>query len=238
MKANMKVIAHRGASGHEPENTLSAIQAALDMKVDAIEIDIHLVDNTPIVIHDRWLQKTTDGEGRISEKRLKELRRLDAGKGQKIPTLWEVLRLVGAQCELNLELKSSKTTLPVLQMLRKSIDKLGCNQSQFLLSSFDHHILKEIKNQDSAWRIGALTGSKPLSYAKFAEELGADSIHLDVDFIDQAFVDDAHKRGLKVYAYTVDHEEDIADLHNMNVDGIFTNYPTRSIVKVAHLSLL
>jgi glycerophosphoryl diester phosphodiesterase len=232
----LKVIAHRGASGHEPENTLMAMQAALDMKVDAIEIDIHLVGDKLIVIHDRWLQKTTNGYGRISEKGFDELRALDAGKGQKIPTLWEVLTLIGSQCELNIELKSVRAALPVLDMLNKAIVELGCKQSQFLLSSFNHHLLKEIKNIDPVWKIGALTGSKPLTYSKFAEELEAYSIHIDIDFVDQIFVNDAHERGLKVFVYTVDQEEDIDDLHKMNVDGIFTNFPTRSMVKVAHLS--
>lgn len=231
----MKIIAHRGASGHEPENTLKAIQTALDMKVDAIEIDIHLVEDQLIVIHDRWLQKTTNGQGRITDKGFAEIRQLDAGKGQQVPILWEVLSLIGNQCELNIELKSLKTAKPVLKMLNKAIKELGCSQSQFLISSFNHHLLKEIKNIDPAWKIGALTGSRPLSYAKFAEELDAFSIHLDIDFTDAVFVEDAHARGLKVYVYTVDHEEDIIDLQKMKVDGIFTNYPTQPMVNVAHL---
>jgi len=231
----MKVIAHRGASGHEPENTLSAIQAALDMRVDAIEIDIHLVEDQLIVIHDRWLHKTTNGQGRLSDKGFEEIRQLDAGKGQKVPTLWEVLLLVGDRCDLNIELKSERTAVPVIEMLYKAIEDLNCQQSQFLMSSYNHHLLKEIKSNDPAWRIGALTASRPLSYAEFAQELNAYSIHLDVDFVDQVFIDDAHERGLKVFVYTVDHEEDIVDLHKMQVDGIFTNYPTRSMVRIAHL---
>ncbi len=231
----MKVIAHRGASGHEPENTLSAIEAALAMQVDAVEIDIHLVENELVVIHDRWLHKTTDGKGRVGDKRLTELRQLDAGKGQAIPTLWEVLELIAGQCHLNIELKSEHTVNPLLKLLNLAIKRLGFSQSQFLLSSFNHHLLQEIKSIDSGWRIGALTGSRPLSYARFAEELEAYSIHIDVDFIDQVFVDDAHRRNLKVFVYTVDHEEDIIDLHKMAVDGIFTNYPTRSMVRIAHL---
>ncbi len=232
----MKVFAHRGASGHEPENTLTAIQTALDMKVDAIEIDVRLVEDQLILLHDRWLQKTTNGQGRISDKGFAEIRRLDAGKGLQIPTLWEVITLIGNQCELNIELKSEKTAKPVLEMLNKAIKELGCRQSQFLISSFNHHLLQEIKSIDPAWKIGALTASKPITLAKFAEELNAYSIHLDIDFIDEDFVKDAHQRNLKVYVYTVDHEEDIVDLNKMKVDGIFTNYPTRSMVKIAHLS--
>ena len=107
----MKVIAHRGASAQEPENTLLAIQAAIDAKVDAIEIDIHLVENQLVVIHDRWLDKTTNGSGRVGDKAFTELRQLDAGKGQKIPTLWEVLETIDGQCDLNIELKSERRLL-------------------------------------------------------------------------------------------------------------------------------
>ncbi|WP_444995129.1 glycerophosphodiester phosphodiesterase [Aliikangiella sp. IMCC44359] len=232
----MKVFAHRGASGHEPENTLLAIQAALDMRVDAIEIDIHMIEGELVVIHDRRLEKTTNGYGRISDKAFAEIRLLDAGKGQKIPTLWEVLQLVSAQCELNIELKSERTVGPVIQLLKRAISELDFLQSQFLLSSFNHHLLNEIRTQHTGWKIGALTASRPINYAYFAQMLGAYSVHIDVDFVDQAFIDDAHKRGLKVFVYTVDHEEDIADLHQMKVDGIFTNFPTRSMVRIAHLA--
>ena len=86
------------------------------------------------------------------------------------------------------------------------------------------------------WKTGALTGSRPINYAAFAQLLDAYSVHIDVDFIDRTFIEDAHQRGLKVYVYTVDQEEDIADLHQLKVDGIFTNYPTRSMVKIAHLN--
>jgi len=231
----MKVIAHRGASGHEPENTLLAIDAAMQMNVDAIEVDIHLVEDKLIVIHDRWLHKTTNGQGRISDKGFEEIRRLDAGKGQKVPTLWEVLALVNGRCDLNIELKAVKNVEPVLAMLSDAIEQLDFHPGQFLISSFNHHLLKEIKRIDASWRIGALTASNPLTYAEFAENLGAFSVHIDVDFIDQTFVDDAHYRGLKVFVYTVDQEDDIKDLVAMEVDGIFTNYPTRSLVKIAHL---
>lgn len=231
----MKVIAHRGASGQEPENTLLAIQAAINANVDGIEIDVHLVENQLVVIHDRWLDKTTNGTGRIRDKSFAELRRLDAGKGQRIPTLWEVLLLIDGQCALNIELKSEQTVELVLETLVKAIDILNFKKEQFILSSFNHHLLKQIKLFDRSWRIGALTGSRPINYAVFAEMLDAYSVHIDVDFVDKNFVEDAHQRGLKVYVYTVDHEEDIADLIAIKVDGIFTNDPTRSLVKIAHL---
>ena len=233
----MKVIAHRGASAQAPENTLLAIETALNLKVDAVEIDIHLVEDQLVVIHDRWLHKTTNGQGRLKDITFAQLRSLDAGKGQLVPTLWEVLNLVRGRCELNVELKSERTVEPLLSMLHKAIEQLGFSQSQFIISSFNHHLLQEIKQTDKTWRIGALTGSRPLGFARFAEELDAYSINIDVDFVDPLFVDDAHGRGLKVFVYTVDHEEDIEDLLAIGVDGIFTNDPTRSMVKLAHMNL-
>ncbi|WP_196140229.1 glycerophosphodiester phosphodiesterase family protein [Aliikangiella sp. G2MR2-5] len=231
----MKVIAHRGASGHEPENTLLAIETAMKMHVDAIEIDVHLAGGELVVIHDRWLEKTTNGQGRVGDMTLEELKKLDAGKGQKIPTLWEVLELIGGRCDLNIELKSTRTVEPTLELLYCAIDELGFNQLQFIISSFNHHLLKQIKKIDKTWRTGALCASLPLDYARFAKRLHAYSVHIDVDFVDKAFVDDAHKRGLKVFVYTVDQEADIDELMAMSIDGIFTNYPTRSMVRIAHL---
>ena len=230
----MKVIAHRGASGHEPENTLLAIQTAMDMNVDAIEIDVHLAAGELVVIHDRWLEKTTNGTGKVTDISLDDLKKLDAGKGQKIPTLWEVLTLVDGRCDLNIELKTGISIKPILKTLYRAIDELNFTQLQFLISSFNHHLLRDIKLVDSTWRVGALCATLPLEYARFAQKLHAYSVHVDVDFINKAFVDDAHRRGLKIYAYTVDHEQDIDDLLAMQVDGIFTNYPTRSMVSIAH----
>lgn len=101
----MLIFAHRGASGTEPENTLRAIKAALDMNVDGIEIDIHEADNEIFVIHDSWLHRTTTGKGKIFQHNTEYLQRLDAGLGERIPTLDEVLSLVSDKCIINIELK-------------------------------------------------------------------------------------------------------------------------------------
>lgn len=219
----MKIFAHRGASGIEPENTLLAIQKALDMNVDGIEIDVHCVNGELIVIHDRWLDKTTNGEGRVQDKSFSEIRQLDAGKGETIPTLWEVLELVNGQCDLNIELKSDNSVVKTIELLNQSISKHKFKQSQFLISSFNHHLLQQFKLIDSSWKIGALTASCPIEYAAFAQKLNAYSIHLDIDCLNQNFIDDAHARGLLVYVYTVDYQADMLDLKNKNVDGIFSN---------------
>ena len=115
---------HRGAMGHVPENTLKSIQRALDIGVDYIEIDVYLVEDKLIVIHDDRLERTTDGEGYVVDKKLDYLRSLDAGEGQKIPLLEEVLDLINGRTGLNIELKGENTAVPVLNMINCLCEKV------------------------------------------------------------------------------------------------------------------
>ena len=223
----MLIFAHRGASGTEPENTLRAIQAALDIGVDGIEIDIHEVDNILYVIHDRWLHRTTSGTGKISQHNAKYLQDLDAGLGEKIPTLDEVLFLVAGKCIINIELKGISNIELLFSYLDNALENSPLILDNILLSSFNHHLLYHINQQRPEFSIGALTSCIPLEYAKFATQLNAYSIHASVNFIDQALVDDAHKRGLKVFVYTVDELDDIKEMQTLGVDGIFSNFPTK-----------
>lgn len=223
----MLVFAHRGASGTEPENTLRAIKSALDMNVDGIEIDIFEADNTLFVIHDRWLHRTTTGSGQIYQHKTNYLRSLDAGLGEKIPTLDEVLLLINGQCVLNIELKGIENIKLLFSSLDSALQNSALTVDNILLSSFNHPLLHMIHQQRPEFAIGALTASCPLDYATFAEQLNAYSVHIDIDFINQAFVEDAHQRGLKVLVYTVNELDDIQAMKKLGVDGVFTNYPTR-----------
>lgn len=231
----MLVFAHRGASGHQPENTLIAIRHALDVKVDAIEIDVHVNNETLVVIHDRWLHKTTNGKGKVDQLSFTELRQLDAGDGHFIPTLEEALAEINGQCMVNIELKADNSVELLLAIIDKAIRTFNFTQDQFLISSFNHPLLHQVKSLRNDLKIGALTASCPLDYAVFGEELDAYSVNIDVNFVNEAFVKDAHQRNLKVYVYTVDQEEDIIAMHRLGVDGIFSNYPSKSSVKIAHL---
>jgi len=232
----MLIFAHRGASGIEPENTLRAIKAALNVNVDGIEVDIHQVDGNLVVIHDRWLQRTTSGNGQIKQHNFSQLRELDAGKGEKIPTLDEVLALTAGKCLVNLELKGIENVDLLFSCLDKAQHYSTFDIKQIILSSFNHRLLNAIKRQRSELAIGALTACYPLDYAKFAEQLNAYSVHLDVDFISKAFVNDAHARGLKVFVYTVDELDDISAMKSLGVDGIFSNFPTRVKSHLVHLN--
>ncbi|MEH8016902.1 glycerophosphodiester phosphodiesterase [Rheinheimera muenzenbergensis] len=225
----MQIIAHRGASGDYPENTLLAIEQAIAQGADAVEIDVFSVDGELIVIHDHHLARTTNGSGSLYQHNLAQLQQLDAGLGQRIPTLWQVLQLLApTTLWLNIELKGDNTVAPLLPLLERAKRELQFDLSRLLISSFNHHLLAALKLQLPALKLGALTASMPVDYAAFAQQLQAYSVNCDVSFINQAFVDDAKARGLKVYVYTVDQADDIARMAQYGVDGIFSNYPARS----------
>ncbi|KXI28358.1 glycerophosphodiester phosphodiesterase [Paraglaciecola hydrolytica] len=224
----MLIFAHRGASADAPENTLGAIKLALTQQVDGIEIDVHQVEQELVVIHDRWVHRTTNGTGQLPHYSMNQLRTLDAGQGEKVPTLWEVMQLIAGQCMLNIEVKGLKDVALVITLINKAQAELGFKQEQFIVSSFDHHLLAQIKQLSPTLKIGALTASKPIDYALFAATLGAYSVNADITFLDQAFVDDAHQRGLQVMVYTVDEAEDLEMLYHWGVDGVFCNSPAKA----------
>lgn len=221
----MQIIAHRGASGTYPENTLLAIEQALLASADGIEIDVFCVENELVVIHDVDVSRTTNGTGFLPDFTLKQLQQLDAGSGQRVPTLWQVLQLVNNQTLLNIELKGADTAAPLLALIKKAEAELGTDPSQLLISSFNHHLLRQIKIDRADLKLGALIASLPLDYAAFASELGAWSVHCDQGFINQHMVEDAHQRGLKAWVYTVNNALTAQKMRQLGVDGIFCNYP-------------
>ena len=220
-------FAHRGARGHEPENTLRSFAKAIDLGSPWIELDVYPVEGELVVIHDLRLERTTNGTGYVFDSSLEYLRSLDAGKGERIPTLREVIDLVDNRCGVNIELKWHGAAEPVAGVVDTCCRELGWSPDHFLVSSFIHQELVRFRELLPAIRIGALTGELPLTHAAFAETLGAYSVNPTIEFISRDFVEDAHRRGLKVFVYTVDHPEDIAWMQRLGVDGVFTDFPER-----------
>ncbi|MFQ3237002.1 MAG: glycerophosphoryl diester phosphodiesterase [Paraglaciecola sp.] len=224
----MLIFAHRGASADAPENTLQAIDKALFQQADGIEIDVHQHQGELLVIHDHWLHRTTTGQGQLHDYTLAQLQQLDAGNGQTIPTLWQVMTRIAGKCRINIELKGQHDVALVLGLIDNAQFTLGFTPEQFIVSSFDHHLLWHIKQRQPALQIGALTASKPLAYAAFAAELGAYSVNVDITSLDNNFVQDAKRRGVKVFVYTVDEPRDLLKLQTWQVDGVFCNAPGKA----------
>jgi len=225
-KPELLCIGHRGAMGHAPENTLSSVHKALELGAPCIEVDVYSVDGHLMVFHDDRLERTTNGEGYLREQSLEYLRSLDAGDGQCIPTLEEVCEALYSRACINIELKGPDTAGPVAEFISELLRR-GWNKDAILISSFDHRRLAETKRLNGDIKTGALICGLPIDDSRFAEDLGSFSVHPSLEFVDQRFVDDAHKRGLRVYVYTVNHPEDIRRVHRLGVDGVFTNYPER-----------
>lgn len=223
----MLIFAHRGASAIEPENTLLAFNAACTANSDGVEFDIHHVDGKLMVIHDRYLERTTSGSGLLIAHSYAQLRQLNAGKGAIIPTLDEVLTVVTKQSVINIELKGIeiKHISVLFEYLDNAKEVLKLNVKKILLSSFNHHLLQAIYRQRPEFSLGALTAGLPLGNAQFAQQLAAYSVHIVLDYVNAEFVIDAHQRGLKVYVYTVDNLIDIKKMKALGVDGIFANNP-------------
>lgn len=221
-------IGHRGAMGYEPENTLLSFKKALELGVDAIELDVYVCKSGElVVIHDDKVDRTTNGKGYVMEKNFDELRSLDAGKGEKIPTLSEVLDLVNKKIKVNIELKGVGTAKPVSNLIEKYIKDKGWKYDDFIVSSFNHYELKEFGELNPSVKIGALIVGIPIGFAEFAEKLNASFVNLCVEFISQEFVDDAHRRGIEVYVWTVNDADEIRRMKSLGVDGIFSNFPDR-----------
>jgi glycerophosphoryl diester phosphodiesterase len=221
-------IGHRGARGYEPENTLSSFSKALELDVDAVELDVYVCKTGElVVIHDDKVDRTTNGKGYVVDKSLEDLRELDAGGGQKIPLLSEVLDLVNNKVLVNIELKGVETAESVSKIIREYLEEKNWGVENFLVSSFDHPELRKFKDFMPKVNIGALITGIPETYAEFGERLNAYSVNLSAEFINEKFIDDAHKRGLKVLVWTVNDGDEMKKLKALNVDGMFSDFPDR-----------
>ncbi len=191
-----------------------------------MEVDVYSVDGSLVVFHDDRLERTTNGVGYLSEQSFDYLRSLNAGGGQCIPTLLEVCEVIDSQACLNIELKGPSTAAPVAELISNLIDS-GWDKDAFLVSSFNHRELLAMKQLNKDIKLGVLISRILDEDFKFAEDLEAFSVHPSFDFVDQRFIDIAHDMGFKVYVYTVNHQKDIAKMHKLGVDGVFTNFPEK-----------
>ncbi|QNF33231.1 hypothetical protein HUW51_11025 [Adhaeribacter swui] len=235
------LVAHRGASNTAPENTLAAVQKALDSPADFIEIDVHQTrDSQLVVMHDATLDRTTNGEGAIAEHTLAEIKKLDAGnwfkpefKNERVPTLEEVLQLVKGRKKLLIELKKGKDFYPGLAnqtigLLRKYRVREWC-----VLQSFHDEILQQIwQNEYQVPTHKLMVGKLPLvpvyfdtslRFGSFDKYYRASAINVHRYFASRRFVKMVHNAGFKTFVWTVDDPAEINKLVNRGVDGVLSD---------------
>lgn len=224
------VIGHRGARGHAPENTLLGIDTGLRLGAPWVEFDVQRHPcGELLLMHDLTLDRTTSGRGLFADCDYATLRGLDAGQGQQIPTLEEVLDLVEARIGVNVELKSADGTGEAVATVLRQYLAAGWPPELMLVSSFHLPELWEFKQAAPEIPIAALVAGVPLDWAGCAVELGAVALNIAADFADPRLIADAHSHGIKVYSYTVNEPAEMRALHALGVDGIFTDYPDRAL---------
>lgn len=232
-------IGHRGASGYEPENTLRSIRHALELGADGVEIDVRLsADAHPVVIHDAKLHRTTGVAGLVSRLPLSFLRTLDAGEGETIPTLAEVLALVGERERfLNIELKSPGSAIATVREIGRSLaEGHRWSPDRLVVSSFDREELRllrhELDSQPEVARvtsIGLLLSRPALKLSRMLQALRATWLHVPRQFAGARLIARGHELGAKVLVFTVNGLAEAVQLRKAGADGIFTDYPGQPI---------
>jgi len=228
------IIAHRGASGHAPENTLAAFERAVQLGAGFIETDLHLTRDAQFVaIHDAALERTTNGRGSVRDFTLAELRRLDAGKwfdreymGQRIPTLDEVLDFARKNDVIfYLEVKYD-AAWGMHHSLVAALQKAE-NAARTIVISFDQTTLAALRRVDPSVMMGFLADEPGTDHVKDALELGARQLCPQASLVTQELVERAHGADLQVATWTVDDAEEMRRVIATGVDGIMTNFPDR-----------
>ncbi len=220
---DMMIIAHRGASGREPENTMRAFEKAVEYRADMIEFDVHACGSGEIVImHDDTLERTTNGYGEVGKTPLAGLQRLDAGLGEPIPTLQKVLDTFRGIIKLDIELKGKHTGEPVADLLHEYIYHYKWPVTDILVTSFLHEELLKLHAIMPVVRLGKIfDDGESIEYdaALFCV------IVVPYSALTSELVQHAHARGVQVLVYTLNEREQILHAVQCQVDGIISDNP-------------
>ncbi len=231
----MKIIGHRGYSAKHPENTLAAFQGAMDVGADMIEFDVLLSkDSVPVIIHDETLNRTTNGKGKVVDFTLDQLKKLDAGKGEAIPTLEEVIQLAQKKIFLHIEIKSEAVSHQIQngveELVLALIEKYDL-QKNCIISSFASVPLFRIRYMNSKIAL-AHTFDHSLNDADkhVLEKLKPEALHLPIQKIKSDDMDYASINKLPVNVYTVNTPVHMKAAQDLCVDGIFTNEVEKALL--------
>lgn len=230
------IFAHRGASAHAPENTMSAFELAIQQGADAIELDAQLsADRKAVVIHDHSLGRTTPAQGKVAEMSLGELTTLDAGSffdiqfsGERIPSLEAVLERFGQRIFINIELKNELSPLNDLPQVVADLVVKYRLQRQVLISSFNPIALLRVRlREPGLWRATlAHAGHKSLLVRLFSPFIGhCQATHAHINDVTPELIAKAHLKGQRLHAYTVNQIEDLERLFGWRLDGVFSDDP-------------
>ncbi|WP_095178364.1 glycerophosphodiester phosphodiesterase [Clostridium cochlearium] len=225
---------------------MSAFKKAIDMNADGIELDVHLSkDGHIVIIHDEKVDRTINGKGEVKNFTLDELKKLDAGfwfsdeyKGEKIPTLEEVLNLINnTDIYLNIEIKAGYRFYPNIE--EKVIDMVKKYKmlDRVIISSFDHYSLVRVKEINSNIKTGMLYEAALYEPWDYARSIKVEALHPNYITLTKEFIDKASINNLEVNPYTVNDETDMEALIKSKVTSVITNYPDKAYKIISNLTL-
>ncbi|MFG6150121.1 glycerophosphodiester phosphodiesterase [Halobacillus sp. B23F22_1] len=232
-------IAHRGASGYAPENTMAAFEKAVDMKADMFELDVQMSkDGELVVIHDTTVDRTTDGTGKVGEFTYDELQKLDAGssfskefQGEKIPTLGEVLDEYRGKTGILIEVKSPSLYPGIEEKIAEELEKRNLdkpNNDKIIVQSFDHESVQTFHSILPNVPVGVLisynsSGISDQQLTEFASY--AEYVNPSKNMMDAELVSRIHDFNMETHPWTVRDRESAQFLLEIGADGIITDYP-------------
>jgi len=224
-------IAHRGASAYEPENTLCAFERAIELGATMLELDVHLSrDGHLVVIHDSDLSLTTDGTGHVADLPLEQIRRFDAGKGEQVPTLGEVIELARGRAQLYIELKGQSTAEPVVRTLvaARFVD-------QVLVGSFFPSLPQRVKQLEPEIPTSVLIRrqDRQANFVEWVLAVEADYVHpcwegaspTPHKLINPDMIARIRRHGLGIVLWHEERPDELRQLVKLDVDGICTDKP-------------
>lgn len=238
-KNKFTVIAHRGASGYAPENTMSAFQMAYEMGADMIELDVLLSsDGVPVVIHDLRLRRTAGSPKNVNQLSAAELQKLDAGswfspefKNERIPELREVLEWAAGKIALNIEIKTEAVAGVFDNGIEEKTMRLVkefAMEKHVVFSSFDYRVIRRIKEREPELRAAILYHKKSArrkTPAELVREFNADGMNLSRRQVFIPWIEELKEMEIPVWVYTVNKPGLMKRLIALGIDGIFSDRP-------------
>ncbi|KIP66136.1 glycerophosphodiester phosphodiesterase [Vibrio harveyi] len=229
------LIGHRGVAGKFPENTKVSVQAAIDLGLNWVEVDVQPTkDNVLVVCHDHTVNRCSNGKGRVDQMTLSELKALDFGRwfgdefaNESIMTLSELLELAAENdLNLNIEVKvDHHSANDVAQMAAKTLLDGPLPKERILLSSFSHDVIRALYKHCEGYRLGVLSEFFSRKDRLLLEEVDAYSCNLNINWVRSRQINKLQKAGYKVMCYTVNNPKKLK--HLPMLDGIFSDHPSR-----------
>ncbi len=224
-------IGHRGACGYEEENSFKSFKKALDLGVDAVELDVRLCKSGEIiVIHDEKVNRTSNGKGMVNNLHMYDLKNSTLNNGEKIPTLDQAFDLINRRALIFIELKELKVAKPVMKLIEEYVANKGWNYSDFVVMSFIKDSIVRASMLNKNVRLGLLfNDSKDL--LDFSNNINSQQtieyVGVNYKIISPDMIKNLHQKGFKVFVYTVNNINDVNEMKSLGVNGIVSDYPDR-----------